>query len=95
MVVFDCLGVINAVANKTVDLAELLTVNLLSTGLTVVIEYGAFARRETWTPLIYANLELLKPGRTHELLRDSASGPVLPRIVWRSKASTCSVIPQC
>jgi hypothetical protein len=64
------LGVINAVANKTVDLAELLTVNILITGLTVFIEYGPLARRDTWTPLLYDNLDLLKPGRQQELLRD-------------------------
>jgi len=64
------LGVINAVANKTVDIAELLTVNALVTGLTVLIEYGPFGHQNSWTPLLYDNLELLKAGREDDLLRD-------------------------
>ena len=64
------LGVINAVANKTVGLAELLTVNVLIAGMTVFIEYGRFGAQDSWIPLIYDNLELLNPDRQDELLRD-------------------------
>jgi hypothetical protein len=64
------IGVINAIANKTVSLAELLTVNSLIAGLTVLIENAHFGGRERSTPLLYDNLELLKPGRQDDLLRD-------------------------
>ena len=64
------LGVINAVANKTVDIAELLAVNTLVAGLTVLIEYGPFGPRDSWALLYYDNLELLKSGRQEDLLGD-------------------------
>ena len=64
------IGVINAVANKTVNIAELLAVNSLIAGLTVLIEYAHFGARERSMPLLYDNLELLKPGRQDELLLD-------------------------
>lgn len=64
------IGVINAVANKTVGLAELLAVNTIIAGMTVLIEYGPFGAQDSWTPLIYDNLNLLNPGCEDELLRD-------------------------
>ena len=64
------IGVINAVANKTVGLAELLTVNIIIAGMTVLIEYGRFGTQHSSTPVIYDNLSLLEPGRTEELLKD-------------------------
>lgn len=64
------IGVINAVANKTVGLAELLTVNIIISGMTVLIEYGGFGTQHSSTPVIYDNLSLLEPGRTEELLKD-------------------------
>ena len=64
------IGVINAVANKTVGLAELLTVNIIISGMTVLIEYGRFGTQHSSTPVIYDNLSLLEPGRTEELLKD-------------------------
>ncbi len=77
------IGVINAVANKSVSLAELLTVNSLIAGLTVLIEYGLFVGRESSMPLLYDNLDLLKPGRQEELLRDvsARTGLVAVRVV--------------
>jgi hypothetical protein len=64
------IGVVNAIANKTVSLAELLAVNSLIAGLTVLIEYIHVGGRERTMPLLYDNLELLKPGRQDELLLD-------------------------
>ncbi len=64
------IGVINAVANKHVSLAELATVNALIAGMTVLIEFGPFGSRDSWMPLLYDNLELLKPGRQEKLLQD-------------------------
>lgn len=64
------IGVVNAIANKTVSLAELLTVNSLIAGLTVLIEFIHVGGRERTMPLLYDNLELLKPGRQDELLLD-------------------------
>jgi hypothetical protein len=72
------LGVINAVANKSVGLDELLTVNTLIAGMTVLIEYGPFRAKGSWTLLLYDNLELLKPGRQAELLRDIGERTGLP-----------------
>lgn len=72
------IGVINAVANKSVGLAELLTVNTLIAGMTVLLEYGPFGARDSCTPLLYDNLDLLKPGRQDELLRDISARTGIP-----------------
>ena len=72
------LGVINAVANKTVGLDELLAVNILISGMTVLIEFGPFHAKGSWSILLYDNLELLKPERQAELLRDIGERTGLP-----------------
>lgn len=72
------IGVINAVANKSVGLLELFAVNGIIVGMTVWIEYQGIGARESWTPLFYDNLELLKPGRGEEVLQDIRERTGLP-----------------
>jgi len=69
---FICIGlaILNAVANKKVSLAELLLVNSIIVGLTVVLELRPGQQRSTAAPVFYDNLELLNPDRRDELIAD-------------------------
>jgi hypothetical protein len=64
------LGILNAVANKKVSLAEVITVNTLIAGITAGLELSASSRAHGSTPMLYDNLNLLHPGRRCELLAD-------------------------
>ncbi len=64
------LGILNAVANKKISLAELVTVNAVIAGVAVAIELQPAARRHGSTPMLYDTLELLQPGRGAELIAD-------------------------
>jgi hypothetical protein len=64
------IGILNAVANKKVSLAELLTVNVVIVGITALIELHPAGRRSGSTPMLYDKLELLRPGQHAALLRD-------------------------
>jgi hypothetical protein len=64
------LGMLNAVANKKVSLAELLLVNAVLIGTMAFLEAGARRARLEVHSLTYDNLALLKPGRSAELLAD-------------------------
>ncbi len=64
------LGILNAVANKKVSLAELLAVNGVIVGVTAGLELHSWNRQLGSTPMLYDNLSLLKPGQREALLRD-------------------------
>ena len=64
------LGILNAVANKKISLAELVAVNTVIAGVAVVIELHPAARHQGSTPMLYDSLELLQPGRDAELIAD-------------------------
>ncbi len=64
------LAILNAVANKKVSLAELLMVNGIIVGLTVVLELRPGKDAARSTPMLYDNLQLLDPGRQAELMSD-------------------------
>lgn len=61
------LGILNGVANKKVSTAELLLVNAAIVGITAGLELPAKARRFGSTPMLYDNLQLLRPEQ-HDLL---------------------------
>ena len=64
------LGILNAVANKKVSLAELVTVNVVIVGITAGLELHSSNRRNGSTPMLYDNLSLLRPGERAALLAD-------------------------
>jgi hypothetical protein len=64
------LGILNAVANKKVSLAELLVVNVVIVGATAALELHSSNRRHGSTPMLYDNLSLLRPGEQKALLAD-------------------------
>jgi hypothetical protein len=64
------LGILNAVANKKISVVELLCVNTMIVGATAVLELSTAARSQSSTPMLYDNLELLRPDKQDELLED-------------------------
>lgn len=64
------IGILNAVANKKISFAELLTVNTVIAGAAVAIELHPGGRRHGSTPMLYDQLALLQPGRDAELRED-------------------------
>ena len=64
------LGVLNAFGDGTVSVAELLVVNGIIVAMTAVLELGSSRQRERSTPMVYDQLELLRPGNEANLLSD-------------------------
>jgi hypothetical protein len=64
------LGILNAVVNKKISVAEVLAVNVVIVGATMLLELGQSKNRSHSTPILYDNLELLKPGKRDELMAD-------------------------
>ena len=64
------LGIINGVANKKVSTAELLLVNGVIVGITALLELPSRARQHGSTPMLYDNLELVRPDRHDDLVAD-------------------------
>ena len=64
------LGIINGVANKKVSAAELLLVNAVIVSMAAFLELSAGAQRHGSTPMLYDNLELLRPDQHDALLAD-------------------------
>jgi hypothetical protein len=64
------LAILNAVANQKVSFAELMTINLVITGLTWAMSAGPFGGHEETHLVIYDNLALLGPGKRSELIAD-------------------------
>jgi hypothetical protein len=66
------LGILNGVANKKVSLFELLAVNGVIVGITL-LELRKNTRRHGTTPMLYDNLNLLRPGEQAALHADVAA----------------------
>ncbi len=66
------IGILNAVADRNVSFAELLVVNGVVIGLTMLLELGPL-RSEESAPMLYDQLALLKPGQEARLIEDLAS----------------------
>jgi len=64
------IAILNAVANKKISLAELLSVDAAIVGVAVIIELQPAGRRQRTTPMLYDSLHLLQPGRRAELIAD-------------------------
>lgn len=64
------LGILNAVANGRISVAELLTVNAVIAGVTVLLELSPRSRSVQSTLMFYDNLDFLKPGCEAELFCD-------------------------
>jgi len=64
------LGVLNAVADKTVSPAELLAVNGVILTVIAMLELGSSRNMERSTEMFYDQLELLRPGNEAKLLAD-------------------------
>jgi hypothetical protein len=63
-------GIINGVANKKVSTSELFLVNGVIAGLTAVLELPRAAQRRGSAPMLYDNLELLKPENREQMIAD-------------------------
>jgi hypothetical protein len=66
------LGILNGVANKKISFAELIVVNAVIAGVTL-IELRPKSRSHGSRPMLYDNLNLLKPGQRDELHADLAA----------------------
>lgn len=64
------LGILNALSNKKISVSELVAVNAIIAGATMILELGQAKNRSHSTPILYDNLELLKPGRHQDMLDD-------------------------
>ncbi len=64
------ISVINALANKKVSYAELLFTNFAILIITYLLEHVFFLRHETKKVINYENVELIKPEKRAELIRD-------------------------
>lgn len=64
------LGIINGIANKSISGVELLSVNAIIAGATMIVELAKRDRTERSVPMLYDNLPLLHASRTAELLED-------------------------
>ena len=64
------IAILNAVANKKISLAELVTVNFIIVAVTMVLELAPRHRHAGQAPMLYDNLSLLAPGRERELYAD-------------------------
>jgi hypothetical protein len=63
------LGILNAVANKKISVAEMVLVNAIIVGATAWLELRGGARGRM-IPMLYDNVPLLSPGRERELYAD-------------------------
>ncbi|MCP4631316.1 MAG: DUF4956 domain-containing protein [candidate division Zixibacteria bacterium] len=64
------LAILNAVANKNISLAELLTINMAIVFLTWSTAYSPAGEREETHNVVYDNLDLLKPDKREDLFAD-------------------------
>ena len=64
------LAILNAVANKKVSLAELVLVNGVIVGMTLLLEWAPFIVHEESQEIIYDNLDLLRAADEKPLLAD-------------------------
>ncbi len=66
------LAILNAVANEKVSLAELVLVNGVIVGMTLLLEWAPFIVHEESQEIIYDNLDLLRAADEKPLLADLA-----------------------
>lgn len=64
------LAILNAVANKKVSLAEVITINGVIVGTTWLLSSGPLGGRSESHQVLYDNLALLSPDKRHELHDD-------------------------
>lgn len=64
------LGMLNAIANKKVSLAEVMFINLAIVATLAFLEQRTRSSRREVRSLLYDHLALLKPGRSDELIAD-------------------------
>jgi len=64
------IGVLNAVADRTVSVAELLVVDGIIVGLAAWLELASRSGLERSTEMLYDQLELLRPGNEDKLMAD-------------------------
>lgn len=64
------LAILNAVANKNVSVAELVTINAVIVISTYVIEYAVRDRVREFRTITYDNLDFLRPGTEQQLYDD-------------------------
>lgn len=64
------LGILNGVSNAKISVAELFAGNAVIVGATVLLELYPDGRGERSTPMLYDNLELLRPGNKVRLHAD-------------------------
>jgi hypothetical protein len=64
------LGILNGVSNAKISVAELFAGNAVIVGATVLLERYPAGRGERSTPMLYDNLELLRPGNKARLHAD-------------------------
>lgn len=67
------IGVLNAVADRGVSVAELLVVDGVIVGATALLELAPTRNGERSLEMFYDRLELLRPGQESELLTDLAT----------------------
>ena len=64
------LGMLNAIADRTVSAAELLLMDAVIVGMTALLQLGMNGVAERSAPMFYDRIELLQPGSERELLAD-------------------------
>ncbi len=64
------ISVINGLANRRVSYAELVLTNILLVGITYMMERVFLLRHEIRRVIIYENIDLIKPDKQQELIRD-------------------------
>lgn len=76
------LAVVNALSNKTVSYIELIFVNSITLIVIFVLEKITFLKHETSKIVLYEKIELIKPEKRAELLKDleDRTGLVLNRV---------------
>jgi Domain of unknown function (DUF4956) len=76
------MAILNAVSNKKVSFAELVAVNVVVTGMVVILELAPSLRRQCTLPVMYDNLPLLRAGQQAELHADLGArlGVVVNRV---------------
>ena len=75
-------SLINALANKKVSYAELLLTNMAILVVTYLLERKFLLKHETKRQIIYENVELIKPEKRAELIRDleERTGLIIHRV---------------
>ena len=75
-------SLINALANKKVSYAELLLTNMAILVVTYLLERKFLLKHETKRQIIYENVELIKPEKRAELIRDleERTGLIIRRV---------------